>query len=158
MHYNDVKIPSIISYSPNQDGEQQWGNSLSPDAVIMINTKLELDVQDNKMDELELILAVLEGTKDLNFEYIRASKGYPEYTWKNPEGIVTDYLTKVFQYLGKDIFSSWFWLQLPLDIVITVPVVSLIIPLQHKLVLTIALELVVPGKELNLESSESRRI
>jgi hypothetical protein len=37
------KIPSVISYSPATEvGEQQWGLSLSPDAVAMVNTKLEV--------------------------------------------------------------------------------------------------------------------
>jgi hypothetical protein len=154
---NDVKIPSVISYSPSQDGEQQWGKSLSPDAVTMINTKLELDVQDNKTDELELILAVLEGTSNLSFQHVRASKGYPEYTWKNPEEIVTDYLTKVFQYLDKrvDRFSPELRAQLPVDIVLTVPVVSLITSLRRKLLIIFALELVIPGEELDFESSQS---
>lgn len=46
---NHDKIPSVISYSPSSHvGEQQWGASLSPDAVTMVHTKLELDVQGNK--------------------------------------------------------------------------------------------------------------
>ena len=123
---NSDKVPSVYSYSPaSSAGEQQWGASLSPGAITMVNTKLELDVQDNKLDELELIQQLLHGTKNLGFEHVKASKGYPAYTWKTPEDIVTDYLTKVFQYLNQAVplFSSRLRAQMPVDIVITVPVV-----------------------------------
>jgi hypothetical protein len=123
---NHNKIPSVYSYSPaSPAGEQQWGASLSPDAVTMVNTKMELDVQDDKVDELELILQVLDGTHNLEFDNVKKSRGYPEYTWKNPEEIVTDYLTKVFQHLNQSLeyFGSHLRAQIPVDIVITVPVV-----------------------------------
>ena len=122
---NDPKIPSVISYSSSTDGSQQWGKSLSPEAVTMINMKLELDVQDNKTDELELIIQALDGMSNLHFQHVRASKGCPEYTWKTPEEIVTDYLSRVYQCLDKEIekFSPELRARLPVDIVITVPVV-----------------------------------
>lgn len=123
---NHHKIPSVFSYSPaSAAGEQQWGASLSPDAVTMVNTKLELDIQDNKLDELELILQVLDGTSNLGFDHVKASKGLPEYTWKTPEDIVKDYLTQVFEYLNQAVadFGSDLRAQIPVDIVVTVPVV-----------------------------------
>lgn len=123
---NHNKIPSVYSYSPaSSAGEQQWGVSLSPDAVTMVNTKMELDVQDKKLDELELILQVLDGTSNLEFAAVKKSRGYPEYTWKNPEEIVTDYLTKVFQHLNQSFehFGSHLKARLQVDVVITVPVV-----------------------------------
>lgn len=126
------KIPSVYSYSPaSPAGEQQWGDSLSEDAVTMVNTKLELDVQDNKLDELELILQVLDGTGNLAFDRVKASKGYPEYSWKNPEDIVADYLTQVFHHLNQVVtdFGPDLRAQIPVDIVITVPVVRLSIML-----------------------------
>jgi molecular chaperone DnaK (HSP70) len=123
---NDPKVPSVISYSPNSNDEQQWGKSLGPDSVAMINTKLELDVQDNKTDELELILAALEGMGNLNFQQVRASRGYPEYTGKSAEEIVTDFLSKIYQVVDREMnqFGTALRAQLPVDIVITVPVVS----------------------------------
>jgi hypothetical protein len=123
---NHSKIPSVYSYSPaGSAGEQQWGSSLSPDAVTMVNTKMELDVQDNKLDELELILQVLDGTRNLEFDAVKKSGGYPEYPGKNPEEIVTDYMTKVFQHLNQsfELFGSHLKAQLQVDIVITVPLV-----------------------------------
>jgi hypothetical protein len=120
------KIPSVYSYSPaGPAGEQQWGDSLSEDAIAMVNTKLELDVQENKLEELELILQVLEGTSNLKFESVKKSKGYPGYTWKNPEDIVADYLTQVFHHLNQVVayFGPDLRAQIPVDIVITVPVV-----------------------------------
>jgi hypothetical protein len=126
---NDIKIPSVISYSARtSDNELQFGADLSPDAVAMVHTKMELDVQETRLDELDLIIQVLDGMKDLNFGHIMASKGMPEYTWKTPEEVVTDYLKKVFapvwdatSYLGP-IRES-----VAVDIVITVPVVSSVV-------------------------------
>lgn len=123
---NHDKIPSIISYSPASSArEQQWGASISPDAVTMVNTKMELDVQDNKSDELALILQVLEGMGNLDFDHVRDARGAPDYTWKSPEIIVTDYLTYVFQYLDHAV--SQFGPSrntMSVDIVLTIPVVS----------------------------------
>jgi len=124
---NDVKIPSVISYSPCTDaGEQQFGASLSLDAVTMVNTKLELEAQDTRLDELDLIIQVLEGMKDLNFEYIIRAQGYPGYTWKAPEDIVTDYLTKAFEHFERATdYLTEIKTNVPVDIIVTVPVVCL---------------------------------
>jgi hypothetical protein len=122
---NSDKIPSVISYSPRSTGnEQQWGASLSPDAVAMVNTKIGLDLHDVS-EELDLIIQALDGMKDLGFENIKASQGLPEYPWKSPEEIVTDYLTKVFQYVLQsiDVFSASLGALLPIDIVMTMPTV-----------------------------------
>jgi len=123
---NFDKIPSVISYSPaGPAGEEQWGASLSPDAVAMVNTKLELDVQDNNSDELDLILELLDGIQNLHFGYIAASYARPEYTWKAPEDILTDYLHRIFQRLCQAVdIGPGLRDQIPVDIAITVPVVS----------------------------------
>lgn len=94
----------------------------------MVNTKMELDVHDDKIDELELILQVLNGTHDLNFNEIKAQKGFLKYPVKNPEEVVADYLTKVFGHLKKALaipyfdYETQFKGQIPVDIVITIPV------------------------------------
>lgn len=124
---NEPKVPSVYSYSRPQNGEQQWGKDLSKGAVTMILTKLELDVQDNKTDELELILMALEGMSNLKFSHVKAAKGYPEYTWKSPEEVATDYLRKIFRCLYKELQKRYepdIVARIPVDIVITVPVVS----------------------------------
>lgn len=136
---NDTKIPSVITYSkPTEAHEQQFGANLSPDAVAMVNTKLELDVQDTRLDELNMILQVLDGMKDLSFEHIKASKGYPEYTWKKPEDIVTDYLTKAFKsFEAATDYIAEIRRTAPVDIIVTVPVVSvsacILIPLPDEM-------------------------
>ena len=124
---NEVKIPSVISYSPStHKREQQFGASLSPDAVAMVNTKLELEVQDTRLDELDLIIQVLAGTKNLNFEQVKHAQGYPGYTWKEPEDIVTDYLTKVFEHFERaTVYLAEIKSNVPVDIMITVPVACL---------------------------------
>lgn len=122
---NEVKVPSVISYSPStHKREQQFGASLSPDAVAMVNTKLELELQDTRLDELDLIIQLLAGTKNLNFEQVKLAQNNPGYTWKGPEDIVTDYLTKVFEHFEKaTAYVAEIKSNVPVDIIITVPVV-----------------------------------
>lgn len=60
----------------------------------------------NKSEELDLILQVLDGMNDMHFENVVGSRGYPAYTWKVPEDIVTDYLTKVFEYLEEAVSQA----------------------------------------------------
>jgi hypothetical protein len=126
---NTAKVPSVISYSPSsrdQHGEmfEQWGHSVSEGAVAIINVKLQLDV-DSVSDELNTLRSILDGTKDFSFEYIKASKGRPDYPWKGPEAIVTDYLKRVFGYLSQtvDNFARVVRSGFPTDIVATIPTV-----------------------------------
>src|SRR5207248_8787588 len=115
---NHEKIPSVISYSPASDAqEQQWGESLSPEAVAMVQTKLELDVHDTS-EELDLILEALDGMGNLHFQYVRDSGGLPQYTWKRPEEIVEDYLTKVFDSVleAMERFPEELRARIPVDI------------------------------------------
>ncbi|KAF2117305.1 hypothetical protein BDV96DRAFT_571885 [Lophiotrema nucula] len=121
---NTVKIPSVISYTPCIAAHiEQFGSDLSDDAITMVNTKLELDPQETRMEELDLILQVLDGMKDLKFEYIKESHGYPSYTWKGPEEIITDYLSKVFKKFEMATEQiNEIKVAVPVDIIITVPV------------------------------------
>ncbi|KAF2185744.1 hypothetical protein K469DRAFT_687599 [Zopfia rhizophila CBS 207.26] len=66
---NISKVQKCILVLPGANAEHQWGEGLSPEAVTTINTKLELDIQDNKPDELGTILQVLEGMNNLSFEH-----------------------------------------------------------------------------------------
>lgn len=123
---NSDKIPSVISYSDSSEKrEQQWGASLSPNAVAMINTKLELDLR-GTTDELDLILQTLDGVNNLRFQHIREIGPLPDYPCKGPEAIVTDYLTRVFDYLldQVDNFSEELRRVIPVDIVLTIPAVN----------------------------------
>lgn len=99
------KIPSVISYSETTTaGEEQWGLDLSPNALAMVNTKLELDVQDRKLGELELILHLLDGVNDLNFDDTIKKRGFPEYTEKAPEdGMYGPFNTAIYS----DTYSSY---------------------------------------------------
>jgi molecular chaperone DnaK (HSP70) len=122
------KIPSVYSYSPSTaKGEQQWGLSISEDAIAMVNTKLELDLHDVP-EELDIVLHALDGMKNLHFQHIKAAGGLPAFTWKGPEDIITDYLRKVFAYLLQAVaqFSEEFRAQAPVDIVVTVPPVGVV--------------------------------
>jgi hypothetical protein len=125
---NQGKVPSVISYShPSAAMEQQWGSDFSPDAILMLHTKLELGLQD-VMGELDMTLQVLEGMKDLSFSDMMAANknnSRPAYSHKAPEEIVTDYLTKVFKRLDEALeeFTDAFRRHTTTDLVVTVPAV-----------------------------------
>jgi len=124
--YNEEKVPSAYSYTKPKFKEDEWGDSFSEDAEIMVHTKLELDAQESRVDELNMILDNLDGMRDLSSEYVVSQGGEPDYTPKKPELVVLDYMRKVFdrvwKYLSqypKEMLSS-----VSVDIVITHPVVS----------------------------------
>lgn len=80
---NASKVPTVISYSaPNE--LDTWGSSLSNDAIAMCNSKLQLDVQESKLDELDATLAVLEGMKNLDFsDQLIGSGDLHSYNWSS---------------------------------------------------------------------------
>ncbi|KAF4627180.1 hypothetical protein G7Y89_g10974 [Cudoniella acicularis] len=119
---NHKKIPSVKSYSYKKNNHQQWGADLSPDAVAMVHTKLQLDVDDTST-ELDLILQELDGMRNLDFRYIALSRGEARYTRKGPEQIVEDYLTDVFDRLLETApaFDEEFKNEAPVDIIVTIP-------------------------------------
>jgi hypothetical protein len=123
---NHDKIPSVFSYSKASDlGEQQWGADISPTAVAMIHTKLELALSEIS-DELDLLIKTLDGVQNLHFNYIKSSGPLPEYPSKKPEAIVSDYIAKVFEAVLHRIareFTPEFRDATPVDVVVTMPAV-----------------------------------
>ena len=116
------KVPSVISYTKASSGEAQWGTDISKDAVTMVNTKLELELQASLFDELDLTLNVLKGTGSLAFEHLRQVSSDPAYTCKSPTDIVTNYLTKIFDCVRNEIaIDALAHTKTPVDVVITVP-------------------------------------
>lgn len=152
---NEPKIPSVISYSDPNNGERQFGADLSASAITMINTKLELDAQDTKVEELDLIIHMLDGMKCLNFEHIKASKGMPEYTWKTPENIIQDYIARAFDpFWEATDYMAEIRTTAPVDIVVTFPVVSSD-PLEDKSSFLLDLAMVIPGTQLNFQGDKA---
>jgi hypothetical protein len=105
----------------SQANEEQWATDLSPKAIAMVHTKLQLDV-DGTSAEQDLILQA----HNLNFQYI-IDHGGDKFPRKAPEEIVRDYLTKVFDYLLKAVepFTEALRKTIPVDIVATVPAVGI---------------------------------
>jgi hypothetical protein len=130
MH-NLEKIPSAISYS--RAAGPGWGESVDPKSVAMVHTKLQLELSDTS-EELDFCLQALEGVHDLDFHCIRNAGFLPAYTWKGPEVIVGDYLTKMFESLLKveRSFRAELRRQTPVDIVTTIPAVCHSVPLCYK--------------------------
>lgn len=123
---NQQKVRTMISYTKPLNGEAQWGTDVSDDATTMVNTKLELEPQDSRFDELDLTLALLKGTGNLSFENVRKAGPNPAYSCKTPTEIVTDYLTKVCESARKSSTIDQL-VRTPnatVDIVVTVPVVG----------------------------------
>ena len=124
---NHSKIPSVISFSPATEAmEQQWGYDLSDEAISMIHTKLELDLQDVG-SELDLMLHALDGMKDFSFQHIKTAGVLPAFTDKTAEQVVTEYLSRVFEHLSAVMvnFSEELRVRVPVDIVVTVPTVRI---------------------------------
>jgi hypothetical protein len=123
---NSDKVPSVKSYSAkSKDGrEANWGSDLAPGAVAMKHMKLRLDAQ-SVSEEIDFLLQILDGTRNLEFDNIKNARGMPDYTDKAPEDVVTDYLTNVFQHLLETVdgFTRQARESIPTDIVITIPVV-----------------------------------
>lgn len=124
--YNDVKVPSAYSYTKTTSKAEQWGTSFSEDAEIMVHTKLELDAQESMLDEFVMILDNLDGMRDLSSDYVVSTLGNPDFTPKRPELVVLDYMKKVFERVWKYLqkYNQKLLLSLPVDIIITHPVVS----------------------------------
>ena len=121
---NQQKVKSVISYAKPVQGEAQWGSDISESAITMVNTKLELEPQDTRFEELDLTLQVLKGTGNLTFEHIRKAGPDPAYTCRPPTQIVTDYLTKISECARKvPDFENLVLTKTAVDLVVTVPVV-----------------------------------
>jgi hypothetical protein len=124
---NQEKVRSLYSYTEPPNGEAQWGTDISPNATTMVNTKLELELQDSLFDELDLTLNVLRGTGNLEFERLKVAGPNPDYTSKSPTEIVTDYLTKIYEAASTMIDrEALIQTKTAVDIVITVPVVRVL--------------------------------
>lgn len=122
---NHDKIPSVISYSLcSSRQEQQWGTDLSPHAIAMVHTKLQLDVNEPS-GELDLILQELDGMRNLDIQHIIDSAGAIDYPPEGPEEIVEDYLKKIFTSVLNTIarFTEAWRMTIPVDIVVTIPAV-----------------------------------
>ena len=145
--FNDSKVPSVVSYTPGN--EQQWGKDLSSNAIALIHTKLQLDV-DSVSGELDFILQALDGMKNLNFDAVFADGGFPGYPEKSPEQIVQYYLTKFFhgglsnlRTNGVEEFSQRSLSDTPTDIVIAHPAVRGNSTLLRHFELTVVSDLVI---------------
>jgi hypothetical protein len=164
---NHKKIPSVISFSPSTEaGEQQWGYDLSEDAISMVHTKLELDLQD-VASELDLMLHALDGMKNFSFDYIKKVGVLPAYTDKTAEQVVTEYLSRVFVHLSAVIldFSEAVRVRVPVDIVVTVPTVCSIarfswlqVPVLPCDIANANTGMVLQGQKLHLQSTHFRRL
>jgi hypothetical protein len=121
---NDDKVRSMYSYAKPGG---QWGSDISDDCIAMVNTKLELEPRDTRLDELEATLHLLRGTKNLSFGNIRKAGPEPAFTPNSPTRIITDYLTKIREcacHENNINISKLVTTKTPVDLVVTVPVVG----------------------------------
>lgn len=78
------------------------------------------------LEELDMLLQVLKGTGFMSFKAIQAAEDNQVYTSRSPEEIVTDYLGKVFRCASRELNLRKLQVaNIPVDIVLTVPVVFL---------------------------------
>lgn len=122
---NQDKVRSMYAYKSS--AEAQWGSDIDDDAIAMVNTKLELEPRETRLDELEATLHLLRGTKNLAFAHVQNVGPQPAFTANSPTQIITDYLTKIRECACRESnidVSKLEATRTPVDIVITVPVVS----------------------------------
>lgn len=125
---NQSKVRTMISYVKSSAGKTQWGSAVTDHA--MVNTKLELEPQASRYDELELTWYLLKGTGNLAFEHLKKIGPEPAYTSAPPRQIVQDYLSHIRAcacregVLKKVDLSKLVETNTPVDIVVTVPAVS----------------------------------
>jgi hypothetical protein len=123
---NDEKVPSEISYSTASGNEGQWGYNIAPGSLKFAWTKLELDQQE-RPDELKLILKALEGMKLMDPNHVPGAHRFSSHLAKDSVDIVADYLTRVREYVRDHPpsgFHQAFFAVTPVDLVVTVPAVS----------------------------------
>lgn len=155
---NQVKVPSQIAYSSSHEHNSQWGYDISPEALRLIWTKLELEKQ-NRVDELNHLLRALDGMKDLDLNEIAKTRGLPEYPAKEPVEIISDYLSLVCEHVvkrdmpysvGEALFESS-----KIDLVVTCPTVSSLNLISCCLVLT-PIDMVLLSKEFDFKGHPER--
>lgn len=148
----EEKVPSEISYSLAPGAERQWGYDISPGGRKMVWTKLELEQQE-RPDELRMILDALDGMRNLSFEDTIQREELPSYPGKDPVDIVADYLTYIREHLVEELLQTYgaeFLSSLPVDLVVSVPAVSKSFCQQWGFVLICALDLVGSSQKSNL--------
>jgi len=121
----EEKVPSEISYSLAPGAERQWGYDISPGGRKMVWTKLELEQQE-RPDELRMILDALDGMRNLSFEDTIQREELPSYPGKDPVDIVADYLTYIREHLVEELLQTYgaeFLSSLPVDLVVSVPAI-----------------------------------
>lgn len=119
------KVPSDFSYSPAENGAQQWGYDIDDRSHVLQWTKLALEDTANRRRELEGLAKLLWEMRLLNLSDEEAiTSGVPEHLVKEPEDIVTDYLGKVAEKTWDEITSvvgRHVPEQIPIDLVVTHP-------------------------------------
>lgn len=119
------KVPSEIAYAPSAAYNAQWGYDIGAGVFKLCRTKLELEQQD-RLEELDLILKALDGMKNLDIDHIVKSKGLPAYPTKTPTDIITDYLSMVREHIiTEDLIPALgaVFERDPIDLVLTCPTI-----------------------------------
>lgn len=135
---NMDKVRTMISYIKSATGQTQWGAAVGDHIAAMVNTKLELDPQTSKFDELELTWYLLRGTGNLAFQHLKSIGPDPAYPSAPPKQIVQDYLRHIYESMWRKVpngaggstgvftkidLENLIKTKTPVDIVITVPAV-----------------------------------
>lgn len=117
---NQLKIPSVISYSLAMNGEKQWGMDIAEGSVTMMNTKIQFDLQKQRLEELEMTLQVAQGFGFLDINHVKNAAHISGYTWRSPVEVATDYLSRVRERIC--LALSRVISRVEVDIIITIPV------------------------------------
>ncbi len=121
------KVPSDFSYSPTENGTEQWGYDIDDESHVLKWTKLSLEDTGNRGQELESLAKLLWEMRTLDLSDEEAIKNnIPEHLVKEPEDIVRDYLHQVAEKTWDEITSvvgRHVPDKIPIDLVVTHPAV-----------------------------------
>jgi len=124
-------VPSVISYSPTEQGCTQWGFDIDNGSDVLQWTKLELEPRE-RLKELDILNDLMQGFGLIRKLHAGESAITPDQISKSSEDVVRDYMCYVLSHYHDLMSASDSTLQgsgrnvlteVPLDVVITHPAV-----------------------------------
>lgn len=117
-------VPNRISYSPTTNGRRQWGYDIDDDSDVHDSLRLHLEDGSRYEELVHLRNLVLEATRNSDLD-----ESAPPFLYKSPEIIASDYLQKIAEHFRDEfgrVYSPWVLENVPLDLVVSYPSVSLL--------------------------------
>lgn len=122
------KTPSRISFARATGLEAQWGSDISLDTARLAFTKLQLEPA-KRIDELRKVQDAVNAITKLKLDKLDLKNGLALTYSKSAEDVVANYLMRVREWLVRQLrlkYPAATLATTPIDLVVTVPAVSLL--------------------------------